>query len=183
MLPAPKRFGSPQSDATVDAPPNHATTNKLTAKQVDAEQVDAGLLRLAGGADCAQLAGLALAFRDFLGRSEPDAESSAGSGARLLGDPGTDFVIAYAGDRAIGYCQLRYRFSLWCDGIEAHVDDFFVADEARGRDARVVGLTTNERNADALRLYQRAGFAADRARWDGRRQLWLELEPKQVDGK
>jgi len=89
-------------------------------------------------------------------------------------------VIACAGDRAVGYCQLRYRFSLWCDGIEAHVDDFFVADEARGRG---VGLTTNERNIDALRLYQRAGFAADRARWDGGRQLWLELEPQQPDRK
>jgi hypothetical protein len=50
----------------------------------------------------------------------------------------------------------------------------------RGRDARVVGLTTNERNAGALRLYQRAGFAADRSRWDGGRQLWLELEPPPV---
>ena len=148
-------------------------------EQLDGKQLDARH-RLAGAADCAQLAGLALAFRDFLGRSEPAADSIANSVARLLGDPNTDFVIACAGDRAVGYCQLRYRFSLWCDGIEAHVDDFFVADEARGRG---VGLTTNERNIDALRLYQRAGFAADRARWDGGRQLWLELEPQQPDRK
>ena len=133
-------FGSPQSDATVDAPSNHATTNKLTAKQVDAEQVDAGLLRPVGGA------------------------SIASSGARLLGDPDTDFVIAYAGERASGYCPLRYRLSLWCDGIEAHVDDLFV-------------------EADAPRLSQRAGFASERSRWDGGRQLWLELEPQQLDTK
>ncbi len=171
----------------------------MPAKQVDAKQVDAGL-RLAGAADCARLAGLVVAFRDFLGRAEPAAESIAGSVARLLDDPGTDFVIACADDRAIGYCQLRYRFSLWCAGIEAHIDDFFVEagvrgrgvgaqllaaslERARARDARVVGLTTNERNVDALRLYRRAGFAADRSRWDGGRQLWLELEPQQPDRK
>jgi ribosomal protein S18 acetylase RimI-like enzyme len=141
--------------------------------------------------------GLVVAFRDFLGRSEPAGESIAASLARLLGDPDTDFLIASDGDRAIGYSQLRYRFSLWCSGIEAHIDDFFVEGEARGRgigaqlleasierararDACVVGLTTNERNVDALRLYQRAGFAADRSRWEGGRQLWLELEPPPV---
>ena len=42
---------------------------------------------------------------------------------------------------------------------------------------------TSSFEADALRLYQRAGFASERSRWNGGRQLWLELEPKQVDGK
>lgn len=166
-------------------------------QQVDAQQVDARHPlehRLAGAADCGALAALVVEFRGFLGRDEPASESIAGSLARLLVDPDTDFLISCVGDRAIGYAQLRYRFSLWCNGIEAHIDDFFVSAEARGRgvgarllaasierartrEARVIGLTTNERNGEALRLYQRAGFAADRPRWDGGRQLWLELEP------
>jgi len=171
----------------------------MPRQQPDKKQPDARH-RLAVAADCGALAGLVVAFREFLGRSEPATDSIVSSLARLLGDRDTDFLITYVGDRAIGYCQLRYRFSLWCSGIEAHIDDFFVEAGARGsgfgaqllgasierareRDARVVGLTTNERNADALRLYQRAGFAADRSRWDGGRQLWLELEPQQLDTK
>lgn len=165
----------------------------MLPQQPDNKQPDARH-RLAVAADCERLAGLVVSFRDFLGRTVPDTELVAASLARLLVDPATDFVIAYLGDRAIGYSQLRYRFSLWCGGIEAHVDDFFVEAGARGRgvgaelleasiqrarerDARVVGLTTNERNGDALRLYQRAGFTAERSRWDDGRQLWLELEP------
>ncbi len=157
-------------------------------------------LRLADTADCADLAALVASFRDFLGHRAPEAESIAVSVARLLADPGTEFMIACDRDRAIGFSQLRYRFSLWCDGIEAQIDDFFVVSDARGRgvgarllsasiqrarerEACVIGLTTNERNADALRLYQRAGFRAERSRWNGGRQLWLELEAKQVDRK
>jgi GNAT superfamily N-acetyltransferase len=171
----------------------------MPPQQPDAQQVDAGL-RLAGAADAARLAGLIVSFRDFLGRAEPATDSLEASIAQLLRDPNTDFLVTVVGDRAIGFAQLRYRFSLWCSGIEAQIDDFFVEGEARGRGvgaqlldaaiararqrgARVVGLTTNERNAEALRLYQRAGFAADRPRWDGGRQLWLELEPQQPDGK
>lgn len=175
-------------------------SKQLHGQQVDNTQVDAGLLlaRLAGAEDAARLARLVASFRDFLGRDEPASASIEASLARLLGDPDTDFMLCCADDRAIGYAQLRYRFSLWCSGIEAHVDDLFVDAAARGhgfgaqlldaaiararqRGARVVGLTTNERNEAALRLYQRAGFAADRSRWDGGRQLWLELEPQQVD--
>jgi len=171
----------------------------MPRQQLDGQQLDARH-RLAVAADCGALAGLVVAFREFLGRSEPATDSIVGSLARLLGDPDTDFLITCLGDRAIGYCQLRYRFSLWSSDIAAHIDDFFVEAGARGRgvgaqllgasierarvrDARVVGLTTNERNEDALRLYQRAGFAADRSRWDGGRQLWLELEPQQLDTK
>lgn len=166
-------------------------------QQPDTKQPDARH-RLAGAGDGARLAGLVVSFRDFLGRDEPATASIEASLARLLGDPDTDFILCCVGDRAIGYAQLRYRFSLWCSGVEAQIDDLFVEGEARGRGvgaqllaaavararqrgARVVGLTTNERNAEALRLYQRAGFAADRPRWDGGRQLWLELEPQHVD--
>jgi hypothetical protein len=48
---------------------------------------------------------------------------------------------------------------------------------ARTRGCRVLGLDTNERNEDALRLYRRAGFTAERSRWGGGRQLWLEVVP------
>jgi len=50
--------------------------------------------------------------------------------------------------------------------------------QAQKRGCRFVGLNTNERNADALRLYARAGFSAARERWQGGRQLWLARAAK-----
>ena len=112
--------------------------------------------------------------------------------SRLLTDPNTEFLVAVAGpSSAIGYVQLRYRYSLWVVGSEAQIDDLFVVPaarrsglgsrlltaavtQARARGCRVIGLNTNERNAEALRLYARAGFSAARERWQGGRQLWLE---------
>jgi ribosomal protein S18 acetylase RimI-like enzyme len=46
---------------------------------------------------------------------------------------------------------------------------------ARERGARLLALTTNERNEAALALYRAAGFRAEKDRWRGGRQLWLEL--------
>ncbi|MBD3887440.1 hypothetical protein IFO70_38455 [Phormidium tenue FACHB-886] len=39
----------------------------------------------------------------------------------------------------------------------------------------LIVLNTNERNAEALRLYTKIGFVAERSRWGGGRQLWLEM--------
>jgi len=116
----------------------------------------------------------------------------ASSLERLLADPATDFIVALSGQGAsIGYAQVRYRYSLWVVGCEAQLDDLFVLPlsrrcglgsrllesavaRARERGCRVIGLNTNDRNVEALRLYARAGFSAVRARWQGGRQLWLE---------
>jgi ribosomal protein S18 acetylase RimI-like enzyme len=110
----------------------------------------------------------------------------------LLNDPATDFIVVLSDDgNSIGYAQVRYRFSLWVVGSEAQIDDLFVVQGARERGlgsglleaavaqaqkrgCHLIGLNTNERNADALRLYTRAGFSAVRERWNGGRQLWLE---------
>ena len=78
-------------------------------------------------------------------------------------------------------------------GLEAELEDLFVVDPARGRGigrqlaefavtraglrgCKSIGLTTNERNAAALGLYERLGFTAERARWQGGRQLWLQRD-------
>jgi ribosomal protein S18 acetylase RimI-like enzyme len=108
-------------------------------------------------------------------------------------DPGTQFLLALDPKQdPVGYSQLRFRFSMWVSGLEAQLDDLFVlptarrrgvgrqllaasVETARVRGARVVGLNTNERNQEALRLYAAAGFSAQRRRWGGGRQLWLEL--------
>jgi ribosomal protein S18 acetylase RimI-like enzyme len=139
-------------------------------------------VRLAQGADCERLVPLVASFRDQLGQSEPAADTLGGSLRRLLADPDTDFLLALGADGgSLGYSQLRFRYSLWVAGSEGQLDDLFVLAgarrrgvglalleasirRARERDARVLGLNTNERNADALRLYRRAGFTAERPR-------------------
>jgi GNAT superfamily N-acetyltransferase len=50
----------------------------------------------------------------------------------------------------------------------------FALERARGRGARLVALTTNERNEAARRLYERSGFRAERERYARGRALWLE---------
>ena len=51
--------------------------------------------------------------------------------------------------------------------------------QAIAKGCRSLGLSTNERNTEAVSLYQRYGFVAESARWQSGRYLWLQrtLEP------
>ena len=106
-------------------------------------------------------------------------------------DANTEFFLACnACGKALGYVQVRYRYSAWTTGLEAELEDVFVIREARRsgvglrlvafavtrattRGCRTIGLNTNERNVGAVALYQRLGFETERALWQGGRQLWL----------
>jgi GNAT superfamily N-acetyltransferase len=143
--------------------------------------------RLAVASDLEALVSLAVEFRNFLAQDDPaEASFRAGIGA-LLRDPAVEFLIV---DGA-GYAQCRYRLSLWHEGMEAELEDLFVTAAARGRGTgrqllelaleraaargcQSIGVQTNERNRNALALYERFGFFNARARWQGGRQLWLD---------
>jgi len=146
----------------------------------------------ATAADLDALVELAVGLRDHLRQSTPTAAALRDGFVRLLADDAARFVVARDADgAALGYVQCRYRFSAWTGGSDVELEDVFVADAARRRgvgrqlvaaalaQARRAGcrtavLTTNERNAAALALYRSLGFAAERPRWEGGRQLWLE---------
>ena len=147
--------------------------------------------------DLDDLAQLMVAFRNYLGQSQPSAAEFRDSIGILLKDPDTEFLVARNADGIpLGYAQVRYRYSAWIPGLGAEIEDLFVLPVARRqgiglklaesvtgrgrqRSCRVIGLNTNERNEAALSLYQRLGFTAERASWNGSRQLWLEkcIEP------
>jgi aminoglycoside 6'-N-acetyltransferase I len=154
-------------------------------------------IRIAHEEDLEALVCLAAAFRDHLGQSTPSEVEFRTSIAALLQDAGTEFFLACDEQGAVlGYVQARYRYSAWTSALEAELEDVFVVPEARRRGVgrrlvefaiarapergcRSMGLNTNERNADALALYQQVGFRSERPRWQGGRQLWLNksLEP------
>lgn len=149
-------------------------------------------VRVAGTGDAAALADLVIAFREELREATPADARVPDALDVLLHDPGAEFALAEGADGwATGYVQSRYRYSLWLPGFEAELEDLFVrpgarragvgarlvafaVERARRRGCRRIGLGTNERNLPALRLYERAGFRADRPRWESGRQLWLE---------
>jgi ribosomal protein S18 acetylase RimI-like enzyme len=135
---------------------------------------------------------LICACRDHVQQKRPSDAEIASSVERLLADPATDFLVAMsAQSAAMGYVQLHFHYSLWVNGLQAQLEDLFVAapfrcrgigfelvqaavTRAKEREARFIWLNTNERNFDAMRLYTKAGFSSARERWQGGRQLWLE---------
>jgi ribosomal protein S18 acetylase RimI-like enzyme len=154
-------------------------------------------IHIASEADLDALVRLAVAFRDYVGQSTPSAAEFRASMALLLGEASTEFFLATTpAGVAVGYVQCRYRYSAWWLALEAELEDVFVVHEARRRGVgqrlvafaiarttakgcRSLGLSTNERNIAAVTLYQRLGFVADDARWQGGRYLWLQrtLDP------
>lgn len=150
---------------------------------------DTAAIRLAGPADLDAITALACAFRDYLGDAKPSDQAFREGFARLLTDPSVEYLLA-APDQ--GYIALRYRDSAWHEGPECEVEDVFVRPALRGtgvgkrlmqaaiaraeaRGCKAVGLTTNEANTAAVALYEGLGLRADRPRWEGRRQLWLQM--------
>jgi ribosomal protein S18 acetylase RimI-like enzyme len=132
----------------------------------------------AGAADAATVAGLMAEFRDHLSKSEPvDAEIRA-SVERVLADAQSEFLIASDGDRRLGVCQLRYRWSVWTSSEDCWLEDLFVVADARrtgiGRElvdaalssARSRGcvrieLDVDEDNESAIALYEHCGFSLE----------------------
>ncbi len=135
---------------------------------------------------------LVTAFRDHLQADAPSESDLAAHLPQALTDSSIEFACARLQGRAVGYTQTRFFRSVWTSGLEALLEDLFVLPEfrgravgrallrhalerARGRGARLVGLTTNERNRTAQGLYRSEGLSPQSARiWpDGREIRWV----------
>ena len=116
-------------------------------------------------------------FRDWWGKAEPRDDAIRATVAKLLDDPHTEFLLGEPaeGTGAAGVCQLRYRLSVWTGTPDCWLEDLFVEESARGsglgralveasferaqeRGCRRIELDVNERNREALDLYERFGF-------------------------
>ena len=131
-------------------------------------------VRVAGPDDIDVVARLLTEFRDHEGRDWPPLESIRAGVERLMPRDDTEYLLG--GDPPAGIVQLRYRWGVWWDAEDCHVEDVFVREEARGsglgrelvsaaidrareRGCRRLELDTAEENAPALGLYRSLGFS------------------------
>ena len=133
---------------------------------------------LAGPDEADTVARLLIAFRDHYGRSDPPDESFHSGVARLIGDPGAEYLLAASDDEGpAGVCQLRYRHSLWTASEDCWLEDLYVAERARraglgealvacaierarSRGCGRIELDVSDSNRAAWALYERMGFSA-----------------------
>ena len=137
------------------------------------------------------VARLMVAFRDHLGRDWPSDNAFLAGVEGQLEQIDTEFLLGavHADAPPAGVAQLRYRYGLWRAGTDCHLEDLFVAEEARGaglglalvqaaiarareRGCRRIELDVNEANSAGLAVYRSAGFAVPQP---GERDVWLSL--------
>jgi len=149
-------------------------------------------IRVVEPGDADPLASVVAAFRDHLQVGAPTDLDLRARLPVLIADPSIEFAVATLDGRMAGYTQTRFYASLWASGVEGLLEDLFVLPSARGRrvgrlllrhalqrarerGARILGLTTNERNEPAQVLYRSEGFRPQSARiWGrGREIRWV----------
>jgi ribosomal protein S18 acetylase RimI-like enzyme len=137
------------------------------------------MIRRADPDDIADLTRLFVDFRDWFGNPEPDAATIRATLDRLIDDPATEYLLAVDdGGATVGFCQLRYRLSVWTGVDDCWLEDLFVSKAARGgghgralveaafesagaRGCKRIQLDVHVENVDARRLYERLGFDGD----------------------
>lgn len=107
-------------------------------------------------------------------KEPPEGAQLTAAVAQVLAAPDAWYIVAETADQLIGMLQLNRRYSTWDHGHYGYIEDFFVAEEWRGRGVgarilRHVEATARARHwarldldmraaNEAARLYERAGF-------------------------
>jgi ribosomal protein S18 acetylase RimI-like enzyme len=129
-------------------------------------------VRVAGPDDAEAAGRLLHAFNTEYGDPTPGEAALAGRLRRLMG---ADFVVLLAGTGPDGLAVLRFRPSIWSEGLECYLAELYVTPDRRGRGlgralmeeaislARAKGadwmdLGTSENDVAARSLYESLGF-------------------------
>jgi ribosomal protein S18 acetylase RimI-like enzyme len=136
---------------------------------------DAGAhtVRRAEAADAEIIGRLLHDFNTEFDEITPGPEALADRVRELLA--GDDFVVLLAGSEALGLAVLRFRPSIWTEGLECYLAELYVQPEHRGqglgralmtatletakaRGADYIEVATSEDDVAARALYERFGF-------------------------
>lgn len=148
-------------------------------------------IRRAVPADADAVARLLHDFNTEFATPTPGVAALTERSARLLATGA--IVVLLAGEGPDGLALLRFRDSVWSEGLEAHLQELYVVPERRGRGtgralleatialAREAGaggvdLNTGETDTAARALYESAGFTNREGTPDGPPMLFYELE-------
>jgi ribosomal protein S18 acetylase RimI-like enzyme len=147
--------------------------------------------RRATTADAADLGRLLYEFNSEFSSPTPDAETLAKRMARFIEHGEAAFLVT--GDGPDGLAMIRFRPTLYSEGLDAHLEELYVAPPLRGqglgRDlleeameiARQEGATrmdlgTSVDDKAARSLYESVGFTDREGDPDGPRMLYYERE-------
>jgi ribosomal protein S18 acetylase RimI-like enzyme len=148
-------------------------------------------IRRADGGDAAEVARLLHDFNTEFATATPGVAALSERSARLLATG--EITVLLAGDGPDGIALVRFRESVWSDGLEAHLQELYVVPPLRGRGigralleatialareagAAGVDLNTGETDTAARALYESAGFSNREDTPDGPSMLFYELE-------
>ncbi len=149
------------------------------------------LVRQAKVKDAPEIARLLDDFNREFGEPTPGVEVLAATVRRLLAEG--EITVLLAGGEADGVAVLRFRPALWSEGLEAHLQELYVAPPLRGRGigrallersiqlaleagADGIDLNTGETDTAARALYESIGFTNREGGPDGPEMLFYERE-------
>ena len=148
-------------------------------------------VRRATAADAADLGRLLYDFNTEFSSPTPDAETLAERIGKFIEGGDATFLLAGAGPD--GFAELRYRPTLYSEGLDAHLEELYVVPAQRGRGlgralleaamdvsreqgATRVDLGTSEDDTAARALYESAGFTNREGGPDGPVMFFYERD-------
>ena len=138
-------------------------------------------IRIADRTDADAIGRLLYAFNREFDEPTPEPPALAGRMRQLL--DGGDTLVLLAGDGPDGLAVLRFRASIWSDGLECYLAELYIAPARRGqglgrqlmeavlraardRGADTMDIGVDEPDVAARRLYESLGFS-NRSDGDG----------------
>jgi len=138
-------------------------------------------IRIADRTDADAIGRLLYAFNREFDEPTPEPPALAGRMRQLL--DGGDTLVLLAGDGPDGLAVLRFRASIWSDGLECYLAELYIAPARRGqglgrqlmeavlraardRGADTMDIGVDEPDVAARRLYESLGFS-NRSGGDG----------------